>query len=1108
MSATLQEWLRSNDLAEFEAVFVEHHVDLKTLQVLTEPDLKELGLPFGPRKRIMSAIGEFKRQAFLPAPVTEAPEAPGERRQLTVMFCDMVGFTAFASRLDPEVLQTVVRCYEDASAVCISRYEGYVFQRLGDGIVAFFGYPLAHEGEAERAIRAGREIVETFAKTTLPAVGKLQVRIGIANGVVVVAAGAKGAVGEAMNLAARLQALAEPGQLIITEQVRRLAGGVFAYADLGEQTLKGIARPARLHRVLGPSNAISRFDAATEQGITPMVGREDEITLLLRRWEQAVAGHGQVVLLSGEPGIGKSRMVGTLLESLHPRGAVPLRFQCSPFHVNSAFYPLVEFLERTLELDRAAPVAGKLDRLESLLVERFGRPKSDVPYVAAMLSLPFEERYGPSTVSSKRQKEETVAALLALLEAVARSQPTAVLFEDLHWADPTTLDVLAQLVENIRGIPLLVVLTARPEFRPGWPEHHHVSSLNLARLSRAQSEAIVAKLTKGRTLPAELLDQIIARTDGVPLFVEELTRTILESGSLRTEGANYIYAGASDHVIIPTTLRDSLMARLDRMAVTKEIAQIGAAIGREFSYELIAAVAGLDEAVLDDRLGRLTESGLAFRRGAGDAAMYIFKHALVQDVAYDSLLKSRRQELHARIAAVLTERFPEKQDTEPELLARHYSDANLAEAAVPLWQKAGENSLKRFAVPEAIAHFRKGLALLESLPAGTSRDAMELTLRTLMSPAVVAKQGWAAPEVCSLLEPALVLVRALNRAPSYLPVLHGLWIHFMSAGQHGAAIQRAHEMLVLADAAQDGELEIVAHRTLMTSHFWMGDFRAAQVHGDRIRAIYDFERHRRIAGMTNSDPLTSEGCYRAQYLWMLGYPDQAVAVSDAKDEHTRRHGHPFDLGFAFTVGALVFDYRGEPEKLLERAEVAERVCREHRIPLMSEMMAQIVKGVAWLRAGRSADSVDQLRTSIGRLMQTGHRAWVPYCRANLAEALALSGDLADALALIDECLAQIERQAERSHQAEALRLKGWILGQLGRIGEAEAFAAQAIAVARAQQAKSWELRAATTLAELQGRRGDRAGARALLAPVYAWFTEGLTTKDLVAARALLVELDA
>jgi class 3 adenylate cyclase/tetratricopeptide (TPR) repeat protein len=1096
---SVSEWLATLDLQQYASIFAENEVDLRTLQVLSDSDLRDLGLPYGPRKRLLNALAELKGRDTSKSETS----GKGERRQITVLFCDMVGFTELAHRVDPEVLQGIIHRYEDACAVCITRYDGYVFQRLGDGIVAFFGFPLAHEGEAERAIRAALKIVETMAQLIVPEVGRIEVRIGIATGIVVVESVERGAVGETMNLAARLQNIAAPGNIVVSERVRRLAGGAFDYDDLGELNLKGIARPSRAFRVKGSGAAVSRFDAATSAGVSPLVGREQEIGLLLERWHQARNGAGQVVLVSGEPGIGKSRILSVLRQRAEAQGIRPLRFQCSPFYVNSAFYPIIATFERALAIGRNEPAASSLDKLEALIVGRFGQPLKDVRFIAAMLSVAFEERYGALTMSPQLVKLETNRVLVNVLKAAAGTQTSLMLFEDLHWADPSSLEVLNMLISQLGDVSMLAVLTSRPEFQATWAEHSYVSTLNLARLSVAQSSALIAKLVNGKTLPENLAARIVAKTDGVPLFVEELTKAILESGDLIDEGDRYAYSGSPSSVSIPETLRDSLTARLDRVAAVKQVAQVGAIIGREFSYELLAALELMPDAALARALSRLTESELAFNRGTIPNAFYTFKHALVQDAAYDSLLKTQRQPLHAKIAKALAARWPETADTQPELLAHHFTEAGLAEDAIPLWRRAGELAMQAFALPEAVTHLSKGMSLLETLPATPARDAIELSLRTSLAPAVIAQRGWGHAQVGRTLEPAWRLAESLAHRAGYLPILNALWVHYMCMDRLDISLQWAQKILSTGDAVHDDSLEIVGHRAMSATYYWMGDFISARKHGDIVQSSYDFQRHSHIAQLTNSDPLTGEGIYRTQYLWILGYPDQAVVASDAKDQHARRRNHPFDLAFALTLGAQVFDFRCEPDELLRRTEEGERVGREHGVALMWEVMAEISRSIVWLRSGRIDAGVRRLDKAIERIAATGHRIWIWYLRALEAEGLALTGDFAGARSLIDESVRRIQSGEERAHFAEVLRLKGWILIQQGHTAEAEAVLRAAIDVARTQKAKSWELRSATTLARLLADRGDAGSAQELLAPVYSWFTEGFDTRDLKEAKTLL-----
>ena len=1123
------QWLREIGLESYATAFAENEVDFSVVGTLTEEDLRELGLSLGARRKFLLAVAALANPATeVPAaagergatPPSESVSAPsvtpdspaGERRQLTVMFCDLVGSTALSEKLDPEELRSLLHDYRTVCGEVIARYEGFVARYVGDGILTYFGWPKAHEEDAERALRAALEIVHAIkgVASTEP----LSVRIGIATGPVVVGEQAgvgdqsKLAVGSTPNLAARLQGLAAADQIVIATSTRRLVGNAFELADLGEHGVKGIAEPIRAWRVMAVSAAASRFEAATQGLITPMVGREQEIGLLLDRWQRAQEGEGQVVILSGEPGIGKSRILSTLRERLEDQGVGTLRFQCSPYYVNSAFYPSIDNFERVLKFARDETIDSKLDKLEALIVAHYSRPLADVRFIASLLSIPCDDRYGVLAMTPQKHKDEALRTLVDLTEAAARKQPSVMLYEDQHWADPSSLEAMDLLVDRVRTIPLLIVLTHRPEFQPKWGSHGHVAALNLSKLTRAQSGTIVSKLTSGKALPPELLEKILAKTDGVPLYVEELTKSILESGELKDVGDHYDYAGAVRSVTIPATLRDSLTARLDRFPAAKEIAQIGAAIGREFSYELIAAVAPHTQTELDIALNQLTESGLAFRRGTPPEAQYIFKHALVQDAAYDSLLKTRRQDLHAKIAGVLEEHFPITKDTEPELLAHHLTAAGETEAAIGYWQKAGELALKRLALKEAISHLNKGMEIIDTLPQSPERDGKELDLRTPLGTAWLALKGWAAPEVWTSFHPALGLAKSLSRHEVLVPIYYGLHTNVLVHGRVAESVAWVNEMLATAEATGDPDLLIMGHRSACTTYYWLGDFNQSREHGDRVLALYSEEKHRHLADITNTDPKTAVGIYISLGAWMLGYPDRAVQLSDANDAHARRRGHPFDLGWALTLGGQVWDYRCEPEPLLARVEEAERLGRAHSLPFISEVLARLMKGLAWLRAGCLAEGIPQLRGAMERYHAHGAEVWMPYFRAVLAEGLALSGYIEGGLSLIEESLTQIARPGweERSHLAEVLRLKGWMLQQQGKLAAAEENYLASLDVGREQQAKSWELRTSTSLARLWQTQGKHKEAYDLLAPVYNWFTEGFDTKDLIEAKVLLDEL--
>ena len=1111
MVQSVSSWLKTLSLEQYSQVFVDNDVDLDVLRILGDKDLQDLGVSFGHRKKLLKAIVEWngaEASALDSVPVA-TPATGGERRQLTVLFCDMVGFTEIASRVDPEVLQRIIRSYEDACAVCVTRYEGYVFQRLGDGIVAFFGYPLAHEGESERAIRAGLEIIDSLARLNVPDAGLLQVRIGLATGLVVVAAGEKGAVGETMNLAARLQAVAAPGSIVVSERVHRLAGGAFDYEDLGEQTLKGIAQPTHAYRILGVSAAASRFDAATGGIFTPLVGREQEIGLLLERWRLTQEGDGQVVLLSGEPGIGKSRVLSALRERLEARSRETLRFQCSPYYVNSAFYPIIDNFERALKFARDESPESRLDKLEALIATRYGRPQDDVRLIAEILSIPGAERYGVLSLAPQKQKDETIRALVDLTLASARDRPAVMFFEDAHWADPTTLEVLDLLIDRVRNVPLLIVLTHRPEFQSRWWEHGHVTALNLAKLTRAQSGAIVSKLAGGKTLPADLLEQIVAKTDGVPLFVEELTKSILESGNLKDLGNRYDYASAADTIAIPATLRDSLMARLDRVMSVKEFAQIGAAIGREFSYELFSAVASLPRSELDDGLAQLTESGLAFRRGAIPEAVYVFKHALVQDAAYDSMLKAKRAQIHERIATVLEKQFPTVAATQPERVAHHYSAAGLADQAIPYWHKAGQLALQRVAVGDAIAHLDRGMSLLQQLPESHGRDAHELELSTTLGMAWMAYKGWAHPNVASNLERAWSLERALNRSDHMLPILYGLSFYRMCMGQVRESMSLAERLLDEGERSDLDDMRLMGHTQVETTSYFLGEFASISRHAGAIVTSYDPVRHRHIADLLTVDPKTYALVYDAFAQWALGYPDRCAQTLDEGIRHTRARGHLFDLAWTLQFAAKHLDvYRREPGPCAARLDEFERLVHEQKIDFMEHIVGPICRAAWLLISDRPQESEALFRECIPRWVEVGLGIDVPYYKTLHAQSAALSGWLDVALNLIEEALEQIERPGweEKCIYAEARRVKGWILQLGGDLDRAEVQFRASLEVSRQQQAKSWELRAATSYAGLLKDQGRRREALDLLKPIYDWFTEGRSTRDHIEAAALLANL--
>ena len=1112
------DWLDGLGLGKYASVFEEHEITREVLPHLTEADIDALHLPIGARRRLIVAIQALIAGSPQPAsPSASTPTAAfrnnapdAERRQLTVMFCDLVGSTAMAERLDPEELREQMQTYRKAVSDVAAHYDGYVAQYLGDGLMLYFGWPRAHEDDAERCVRAALEIVQAVKNVSVK--GSLAVRIGAATGTVVVGESAQSgehqgnlAVGETPNLAARVQELARPDEILIARSTRRLIGDRFALTELGTHPLKGVAEPLGIWRVDAVRQVEGRFEAAHHGDVlTPLVGRGEELALLLGAWQQARNGDGRVVVVAGEAGIGKSRLVRVLREQLEGERYTALRYQCSPYHLNSALHPIAAQLEFAAGITRDDSADVKLDKLEAVLAGSASQVGETAFLVASLLSLPTD-RYPAVAMSPQKKKEKTLEALAGQVEALSRRAPVLMVFEDVHWIDPTSLEALDVLIPRLEGLAVLLVITCRPEFNHRWSHQAHLTPLGLGRLGRQQGAELVGRVAGGRGLPAEVLDQIVAHTDGVPLFVEELTKSVLESGLLRESGDEYTLQTPLPALAVPTSLRDSLLARLDRLAPVKDLIQIGACIGREFSYELIARVSGFGDAELEDSLQKLTDAGLVYRRGTPPDATYTFKHALMQDAAYDFLLKGRRAQLHAQIAQTLQEEFADQVAREPELLAHHYTQSgNLAEA-IPLWHKAGDRAVRRFALQEALAHLNKGLSLTERMPPGATRDGFELSLRESLNLAWTGMRGWAAPEVASN---AAAILEIATRQSDPHGLLLGLWATWSNTITHGRieeSLQVASRLLEEGLNRRDDDLEIFGHLTVTISRYYMGHLVEARDQSTSLHAMYDPARAAAWMQLTSLDVRTFAEVWSSQWTWMLGYPDEAVRVSDTKDVHARELGNAFNLGFVLTLGAYVFDYRGEPSQMLERVTEADSIAREQSIPFLSRVQVPLAEGLARLRAGELDEAVASLRRGIQNWNNSGGHIRIPYVKAALAEALALQGNLDEGLVLIDECLEQINRPGwrERSHLAEVLRVKGSMLIRQGATQQAETCLREAIAWAREQQAKSWELRASTTLAEVLLSQGQRDAARELLVPIYNWFTEGFETGDLRAARRLL-----
>ena len=1047
-------------------------------------------------------------------PTEPLPPLEAERRQLTVLCCELVDAATLAGHLDPEDLREVVRAYQQSCAAVIHRYDGYLAQYLESGLVVYFGYPLAHEDDAQRAVRTGLGMLHALdalhARLPLPPGDRVAVRLGIHTGLVVVGhvgAGARQAplaLGEPPNLAAYLQELAAPNTLVISAATWQLLRGFFACQALGPVCLPGRAQPLVVYQVLAETTARSRLEAVGRMGLTPFVGREPEIGMLRERWAQVKAGLGQVVLLSGEAGIGKSRLVQVLTEQVATESQAWLTpCQCVPYYQHTALYPMRDLLERvTLGFEREESPSQKLRKLEGFLVQ-YGLPLAEaMPLFAALLSLPLAAPYAPLTLAPEQQKQQLLHALVTIFLRIAAQQPVLFVMEDLHWVDSSTLELLSLLVEQGPTARILALFTFRPDFRPPWTGRAHLTQVTLPRLPRQQATEMTDRVAHGKALPAEVVAQVVAKTDGVPLFVEELTKMVLESGLLQEQTDRYELLGTLPALAIPATLHDSLMARLDRLATVKAMAQLGAALGREFAYDLLQAVSLWDEAALRRGLYQLVEAEFLYQQGLPPQATYRFKHALIQDAAYQSLLRSTRQQYHQRIAQVLEARFPEICETQPELLAHHYMDAGLSEQAVGYWHKAGQRAVERSAHVEAIRHLTKGIEVLKTLPETPECARQELDVQTTLGQALMATKGYAAPAVEQAYTRARELGQQVGETRQLFPVLWGLWVFYVVRAEYKRARELAEQLLSLAQSVHTPAFLLEAHRALGITLSYLGEAAPAREHLERGIALYNPQQHRSHAFLYAIDP--GVGClsYAARVLWYLGYPDQALKSMHAALILARELAYPLGLACALELAAEFHQFRREAQQAQEQAEDVILLATEQGFPFWVAW-GTMLQGWALVKQGQGMERIGQIRQGLAAYLATGAELGRSYYLVLLAEAYGTIGQPEEGLGVLREAIAVVDKTGERWWEAELYRLKGELLQAAERGDEAEACFWQALTIARRQEAKSLELRAAMSLARLWQQQGKRAEAHALLAPVYGWFTEGFDTTDLQEARALL-----
>ena len=957
----------------------------------------------------------------------------GERRQLTVMFCDLVGSTALSTQLDPEELREVVRGYQRTCAAIIKQHDGYIAQYLGDGLLIYFGYPVAQEEAARRAVQAGLKIITAFRekKPEAPLRSPLRVRIGIHTGLVVIGEiGETGkeeklALGETPNLASRIQGIAAPNTVLISSVTARLVHGYFTVQELGGQTFKGIDHPIEVYHVLQESGLRSRLQIARQTGLTPLIGREQERALLLQRWQQAKAGQGHGVLICGEAGIGKSRLVQALTEQIMKEPHARLACRGSMYHRQSALYPVIELLQRLLDFQREDSPERKLDKLEQSL--QFSTLTPDArACIVALLSLPAA-RFPLPGLSPQRLRQKTLESLLAWLLTSTNQQPLLVIVEDVHWIDPSTVELLSLLINQLPTARMLALFTFRPEFAPPWSPRPYLTSLTLPRLGRLHIEAMAENVAGGKELPPDVLRRLEFTTDGVPLFVEEFTKMIVESGLLQAKHGAYELTGPLPASAIPATLYDSLMARLDRLSTVKEIAQIGATIGREFPYEVLRAMSPLADAILQEDLRKLVEADLLYQQGVPPQATYVFKHALLREAAYQSLLKSTRQQHHRRIAHILAERFPDFSETQPELLAHHYTEAELLPQAAPLWMKAGQKAIQRFANEEAIAHFSRGRELLALLPATPERTRQEIALCVTLGGALLATKGYAAPEVEEVYTHARKLCEHIGETPETLPALLGLLAFYAVRAELRIALQLGEQALKIAEQTRERSLLLAAHTAIGVPLFWLGDVARARAHWEKGAALYDSQRDRPYFGI--QDFGVTCHCYASMASWLLGYPNQARRHIEQSFMLTQQLSHPFSLSWTTNWAARQSKLLYKSRAVQEEAERLLALSTENGFAQFCAHGA-ILKGWALADQGREEEGVTLMRQGLEAMRTTGAELSRPWFLTLLAETYGKMGLFEKGLAVLTEALTLVQQSGEYASEPELHRLRGEFLLRL------------------------------------------------------------------------------
>lgn len=1114
----LAEWLGRIGLGQYAQVFAENNIEFSVLPDLTENDLEKLGVTLGHRKKLLRAIDALTAApqpadtaaangdaAAASLPIGQQREA--ELRQITVMFCDLVGSTPLSEKLDPEDLRVLIDAYREACGAAIKRYGGEIASYAGDGVMAFFGWPRAHEDDAVRAVHAALNALSAVTNVAGPVT--LASRVGVCSGLVVVrdsgadgAAGSMDAVGETPNIAARLQSLAPPNSVLISASTRLLISEAFDLEDLGFQELKGITKPIQIYRVLAAKSIASRFETAHGDSLSPLIGRSIELSLFLDRWQKAKEADGQVILLSGIPGVGKSRLIHELKSSVQREPHFMLSYQCSSYHSQSAFFPIIEQIKQASQITDRDSSADKLIKLNGYFSGVVDDPTELALLAANLLSIPTENDHELSGLTPQQIKNRTITRLVEMLLGLSAQRPTLCIFEDAHWLDPSTLEFLELAISRILHARILLVVSCRPEFRPGSFARANVTTHSLTRLSRSEVTAMIKDLLHGEVMPPKIVDEIIDKADGVPLFIEELTSSIQRAPvRARPEDGEFKQAPAPAALKVPETLHDALMERLDRVAPGHRVAQTAAVIGREFSYDLLSLATGIAGDDLNTALSVLEEADVIHRVGISPSVRFAFKHVLLRDAIYNSLLKGKRQEIHAGIATILETHFRETAENQPEILAYHYGEAGDQQMAVKYWHASGLRAFAHSANVEAIAHFQKALEVLATMPETPRRNEQESEIQLALGIPLIAVRGYAADEAREAFARARALCLKLDNAPNYFQALFGLWGHSWMGGKHGEALSMANEFLTRSQASDDPIPSMVAHRVMGSTLLTIGEFQPAKEHFEQSIALSKVGGKQPLYGLYVVEPRAASILLLSWTLWFLGYPDQALARVSEAVSLAQGLSQSYTIAFAHYMTSVVHLLRGDPDRALASAEASLEMSREQRFALY-EILSMISRARAIGELGRLDEAKSEIKHGIDEARRSGVGFMLPMMESWRADIHARSGDDGTALSIVEQVLSELDDTTGRAWEAELYRQRAQLLLAQGGAGasEAEASLKEAIDVARRQNAKSLELRATGTLATLWGKQKRFDEAQNLIEPIYSWFSEGADTADLRRAR--------